>query len=86
MKLAHKKANFVQKITVPLADLGGVKGTHAPSGPNFLHFHAVFGENWPNNRLAPPPGFAPPGEILDPPLSALTKIADEMKSKLNFRT
>ena len=22
---------------------------------NFLHFHAVFGEIWPNNRLAPPP-------------------------------
>ena len=32
-----------------------------PSGPKFLHFHAVFGKNWPNNRLAPPPlGLAPP--------------------------
>ena len=25
-------------------------------GPKFLHFHAVFGNNWPNNRLAPPLG------------------------------
>ena len=32
-----------------------------PPGPKFLHFHAVFGKNWPNNRLAPPPlGLAPP--------------------------
>ena len=33
----------------------------APSGPKFLHFHAVFGKNWPNNRLAPPTlGLVPP--------------------------
>ena len=25
------------------------------AGPKFLHFHAVFGKNWPNNRLAPNP-------------------------------
>ena len=32
---------------------------HAPSGPKFLHFHAVFGKNWPKRKLAPPgnPGF-----------------------------
>ena len=31
------------------------------SQPNFLHFHAVFMNIWPNNRLAPPPlGLVPP--------------------------
>ena len=43
---------------------GGSKGERegrAPPGPKFLHFHAVFGKNWPNNRLASPPlGLAPP--------------------------
>ena len=41
-----------------VADLrGGREGRAAPpsSGPKFLHFHAVFRKNWPNNRLAPPP-------------------------------
>ena len=37
---------------------------------NFLHFHAVFGENLPSNRLVPPLGLAicPSGKILDPQL------------------
>ena len=39
---------------------GGVRDARPPSGPKFLHFHAVFGKNWPNNRLAPPLGLAPP--------------------------
>ena len=40
---------------------GGTRDVHPPSGPKFLHFHAVFGKNWPNNRLACPPlGLAPP--------------------------
>ena len=41
---------------------GGGAGTRAPpSGSNFLHFHAVFGKNWSNSMLAPPPlGLAPP--------------------------
>ena len=51
---------------------GGGAGTRAPpSGSNFLHFHAVFGKNWSNSMLAPPPlwGWRPPvWEILDPPL------------------
>ena len=34
-----------------------------PSRSNFLHFHTVYGEIWPNNRLEPPP---PVWEILDP--------------------
>ena len=47
---------------------GGGRGTGAP-GPKFLHFLAVFGENWPNNRLASPSGDgALVWEILDPPL------------------
>ena len=40
-----------------LADLGVIRDMcpPPPSGPKFLHFHAVFGENWPNNRLAHSP-------------------------------
>ena len=33
---------------------GGTRDARPPSGPKFLHFHAVFGKNWPNNRLVPP--------------------------------
>ena len=34
----------------------------SPSEPEFLHFHAIFGKNWSNSMLAPPPpsGLAPP--------------------------
>ena len=32
----------------------------APPGPKFLHFHAFFGKNWSNNRLAPPFGVSAP--------------------------
>ena len=43
---------------------GGSKGGEGrappPAGPNFFHFHAVFGKNWPNNRLAPPFGVSAP--------------------------
>ena len=41
---------------------GGRRG-RAPPPPRqlkFLHFHAVFGENWQNHRLAPPRELAPP--------------------------
>ena len=35
-----------------------------PSGPKFLHFHAVFSKNWLHSRLAPPsPGN--PGSVTD---------------------
>ena len=44
-----------------MADLRGGARDARPPGPKFLHFHAVFGKNWPNNRLTPPPfGLAPP--------------------------
>ena len=40
---------------------GGRKGRAPPLDPKFLHFHAVFGKSWPNNRLASPPlRLAPP--------------------------
>ena len=47
----------ILSVLIAVADLrGGARGTRAPpSGPKFLHFHAVFGKNWPNNRLAAPP-------------------------------
>ena len=38
----------------------GRKGRAPPCGPKFLHFHAVSGKNWPNNRLAPPFGVSTP--------------------------
>ena len=38
------------------------------SGPKFLHFHAVFGKNWSDNRLMPHWGVPLHWEILDPPL------------------
>ena len=45
------------RIMIYWTDIGGSRG-HAslvsPSGPKFLHFHAVFGKNWSNDRLAPP--------------------------------
>ena len=49
---------LVVSLSSSVADL---RGGAPPSSPKFLHFHAVFGKNWPNNRLAPPPlGLAPP--------------------------
>ena len=57
--------NYLQfsifSIWTPVLDLTGVGGMHVtPSGPKFLHFHAVFGKNWPKNRLAPPSGVGTP--------------------------
>ena len=50
---------------------GGREGRMPPSGPKFLHFHAVYRKNWSNNRLAPPSGVGGPlWEILDPSLDA----------------
>ena len=43
-----------------VADLRGGARDARPPGPKFLHFHAVFGKNWPNNRLAPPLGVSAP--------------------------
>ena len=46
---------------------GGSKGARGtPSfGPKFLHFRAVFGKNWSNNRLAPSPP-PPPQRLVHP--------------------
>ena len=46
-------------LLVAVADLRG-RVPCATHGPKFLHFHAVFGKNWPNNRLAPPFGVSAP--------------------------
>ena len=48
-----------------LVDLRAALGTRSPPPPppvsKFFHFHAVFGKNWANNRLASPLlGLAPP--------------------------
>ena len=62
-KVQMRNIQWHQTVTCyALADLGGGAGTRAPpSGSNFLHFHAVFGKNWSNSMLAPPPlGLAPP--------------------------
>ena len=41
-----------------------------PSGQKSLHFHIVFGENWPDSMLAHFSGLTPPlfEEILDLPM------------------
>ena len=39
---------------VPVTDLGGEGGAKDALRLKFLHFHAVFGKNWSNNRLTPP--------------------------------
>ena len=52
----------------------GREGRVSSPGPKFIHFHAIFGKNWLNNRLAPPCVVgAPFWEILDPPLQSLVK-------------
>ena len=55
--------------TLPVADLHSKILDAVPPPPsNFLHFHAVFGEIWPNNRFPPILGWRlPVWEILDPP-------------------
>ena len=69
-------------ILYSVVDLRGARGTRAPPGPKFLHFHAVFGKNWPNNRLAPPPlGLAPPP--LGNPGSA-TGISTHISNAVNY--
>ena len=50
---------------------GGFRGREGRTSPRakFLHFHAVFGENWWNIMLGPPSGVGVPlWVILDPPL------------------
>ena len=56
------------RCVVPNIHIGGSGGgaSHAPPGPKFLHFHAVFGKNWPNNRLPPPLELAPPLGLVPP--------------------
>ena len=38
----------------------GREGCAPPPGPKCLHFHAVVGKKWPNNRLVRPVGLVPP--------------------------
>ena len=80
MKLARSETgtplkNDISPLTV--ADLrGGARDARPPSRPNCFHFHAVFGKNWANSMLAPPPlwGWRTPfWEILDPPLTNVEK-------------
>ena len=67
--------DFKHQKKIPVAYLHS-KVLSAPPPPksNFLHYHAVFGKFWPNNRLGPPfrVGF-PLWEILDPLLVWLSR-------------
>ena len=48
--------DFEPTLREALADLHSkILDARPPSRSNFLHFHTVYGEIWPNNRLAPPP-------------------------------
>ena len=52
----HKTGGDSHVCVNAVADLrGGARDARPHPGPTFLHFHAVFGKNWPNNRLALPP-------------------------------
>ena len=55
----NKKANL-NHCLISGGSKGGREGRVPPPGPKFLHFHAVFGKNWPNNRLVPPLGVSAP--------------------------
>ena len=49
------------------------------SGPNCLHFHAIFGENWRNNRLVHPLILAPtplgnPRSVTDNIIELITSL------------
>ena len=54
-------------IVLSVADLEGVRGLTPPG--QFFHFHAVFGENWPDNMLTPPLCSRLICEMLNPPLT-----------------
>ena len=55
----------------PVADLHWI-ARDVPPPPRAQNSFFIFGKNWPNNRLAPPPWeLAPPGEILDTPLNSV---------------
>ena len=75
---------FSTELWKTVADLrGGARPLRPPSGPKFLYFHAVFGKNWPNNRLAPSPlGLAPPP--LGNPGSATGKRPEKMSGSSTF--
>ena len=50
-KYPHLETN--RRVAILNGGSRGRKG-RGPPGPKFLHFHAVFGQNWSNSRLAPP--------------------------------
>ena len=74
--LFKKKRRVRGTFLDPCRKIGRSRGgrdMRPPFGPKFLHFHAVFGENWPNNRLAPSYGLGTfLWEILNPPLQLPT--------------
>ena len=51
---AHLSPNMVRMAKFKCS--GGSRDASPLPGPTFLHFHAIFGKNWQNNRLAPPLG------------------------------
>ena len=59
-RCAHRVFFHTRVLFVSSGGSKGARGMRALSIPKFLHFHAVFGKNWLNNRLPPPLGLAPP--------------------------
>ena len=57
----------------PVADLGGARDACPLPTQNFFIFMQFFGKNWPDSRLLPPVGLAPPWEIPDPLLLTVTQ-------------
>ena len=66
----HAPMFSLHPLYLAVVDLeGGLGKRRAPTlWPKFLHMHAVFGRNWPSNRLGPPGVGAPLWKILDSPL------------------
>ena len=56
----HEMKKMIVSRLLAVADLHS-KILDNPLQSNFLHFNAVFGKFWPNNRLAPPFRLVPPG-------------------------
>ena len=72
-------------MIIPIGGSKGAPGT--PQGPISFIFMQFSGNNWPNNRLAPPPGGgwigAPLWEILCPPLIVLMCVTQVPMSHLS---
>ena len=78
MEIQNSKENNMEKTLWSFTEYGTVVRFKSAQGTRprikFLHFHAVCGGNWLNNRFAPLLEWAPILGILDPPLVGIKKM------------